>query len=153
MNSEAFVPRSESKTVFSLAMASYAWTLSAFINAIIRSFHPIVTAPNPYPSSLYWFTVIIDSLLLVGIIELFRRIHARPALQVIIAPLCLCASRFLAEPFWGFNVAPVFFISAFSYVRWRRVSWTSALGIVIFIQALYNVIPVIRTLFQSTRTA
>src|ERR1700726_1364301 len=147
----SFIPRTRSKAVFVLAMTCYGWTLSSLIGAWARAAH--IKSPPP---AFYWWTVgdptanvlslvvfapLIESLILIGALELIRLARAPQTVQVIVAAL------FIAElhswPWWphAVIVAPGFCIQAASYLYWRRSSWKVAYWVVVTIHALYNFIP------------
>jgi hypothetical protein len=153
MRLEAFTPRSESKFVFAAAMASYAWLLTGVVNAIIRTFHRAVRPVSLLPDSLYWFTILIDALLIAAIFEVLRRLRVGIVVQVVVASVLLSATRALSAPLWSFTVAPIYIICALSYVYWRQRSWWASFCVVLLTQAIYDIVPAIRALFPAVPNA
>jgi hypothetical protein len=153
MRLQAFVPRSESKFVFAAAMASYAWLLTAIVNAIIRTFHQAIKPVSLLPDSLYWFTILIDALLIAGIFETLRWLRTRAPIQVVAVSILLSATRAFSNPLWSLTVAPIYIICALSYVYWRQRSWWAAFFVVLLTQAFYDIVPAIRALFPAVPNA
>ena len=150
MNRFSFIPRSESPVIFGLAMASYAWALSSLINTLVRLFNHATRPVSLLPESLFWFTPFLDVALLVGVIELLRIFRSSDALQILFATLVLCASKSLSWSLWGIILLPVFVLTAFAYVYWRRTSWVKAFGVALLITLLQNVIPALRIIFGAS---
>jgi hypothetical protein len=157
----SFIPRTRSKAVFVIVMTCYGYTLASLIGAWARAAH--IKSPPP---AFYWFTQgdpaanllslvvfapIIESLILIGSIELIRLARAPETVQVIVGAL------FIAElhswPWWphAVIVAPGFCIQAASYLYWRRSSWKVAYWIVVTIHALNNFIPALSYIGYATR--
>jgi hypothetical protein len=110
---------------------------------------------NP-PPEFYWFThgnpaanllllvvfaPLIESLFLIGALELVRLARAPETIQVIAAGLFIAGQHYW--PWWphAVIVAPAFCIQAASYLYWRRSSWKEAYWVVVAIHALNNLIP------------
>ena len=90
----SFIPRSRSKVVFALVMACYSVTLGRFVSAWAYVAH-VRSLPRAFhlrggASDVVWllvFAPLIESLILVGVFELVRRVRAPAVVQVFIAAL------------------------------------------------------------------
>jgi hypothetical protein len=90
----SFIPRSRSKVVFALVMGCYCVTLGSFVSVWARVAH----VPNP-PRAFYLrgdaadiiallvVAPILESLVLVGVLELVRRVRAPAVAQVLVTAL------------------------------------------------------------------
>ena len=131
-------------------MAAYAWLLSSIINAIIRTFHEALNPESFLPNSLYWSSILIDTLLIAGIFELLRWLRASaPVAVVLISIVTISSTRAFSEPLWGVVVAPIYVICALSYVYWRQRSLWASFSVVLLTLAVYNIGPEIRALFLA----
>jgi hypothetical protein len=156
----SFIPRSRSTVVFVLAMSCYCVTLSYFVVAWARVAH-IQGPPRAWYLSGGTAEVIgllvvgpfIESLILVGVFELVRRVRAPETVQVLVAALFVSEAH--AWPWWphAIIVLPSFCIQAASYLYWRRESWKVAFWVVASIHALNNVIPAVSTIAYAMRHA
>jgi hypothetical protein len=157
----SFIPRTRSKAVFVIVMTCYGYTLASLIGAWARAAH----IKNP-PPAFYWFThgdpaanllslvvfaPIIESLILIGAIEVIRIARAPETVQVIVAALFIAELHYW--PWWphAVIVAPGFCIQAASYLYWRRSSWKVAYWVVVTIHALNNFIPALTYIGYATR--
>jgi hypothetical protein len=130
-------------------MACYAGMTTALIGAWALASH----LTNP-PATFYWatrgtpteivlrlliFAPIIESLLLIGILELLRLARAPTVIQVLVPALLISATHM--RPWWPriAVVGPAFCIEACSYLYCLRSSRKAAFGVVVFIHALNNV--------------
>ena len=164
MKWDSFVPGSESKLVFVAVMVCYTWTLTAFINSILRAFHfdltpaPFVASPQTQPflcaGEVLLLSPIIESLTLVGILEAIRYFRGPNWLQVLAGAIFFGFTHsFYVDHrdhqdsiHWnlrGFAIAPGFAIQGAAYLYWRGVSCGVAFGIVLSIHALHNLMPTI----------
>jgi hypothetical protein len=159
MKLDSFLPRTESKIVFVVVMVCYTWTLTAFLNSILRVFHfditapPFLAAPQTHPflcaAEVLVLAPLFESLQLIGIIELARFFRAPSWLQVLsvgviigfLHCLWLDDSNSFRWSVRGIAIAPGFAIQAIAYLYWRRVSWRLGFAIVLSIHALHNLIP------------
>jgi len=156
----SFIPRSRSKIVFVLAMSCYCVTLSYLVVAWARLAH-IQGPPRAWYLSggtadiiaLLVVGPIIETLILVGVFELVRRVHAPEIVQVLVAALFVSEAH--AWPWWphALIVLPSFCIQAASYLYWRRNSWKEAFWVVASIHALNNVNPALSTIAYAMRHA
>ena len=151
----SFLPRSRSKVVFALVMASYSWALSS----IIVYWRYIAGVENPGPTfygaaedaigeifvSLV-FAPILETLILVGVFELVRRAGANQFFQILLAAVVVSLTHL--APWWphAVIVLPHFCIDAGSYLYWRRTSRKTAYWVVVLIHALSNLIPAFGTI-------
>jgi len=87
-----------------------------------------------------------ESLILIGVIELLRRLKFNIAVQIIVSASLSCLLHSIQYPFWGVWVAPVFFIGAGAYIYWRRVSFWIGAEMTILLHFFSNAIPFIGTL-------
>jgi hypothetical protein len=149
----SFLPRSRSKVVFILVMACYSWTIASVIGSIVRACHvappPIGLfanaqgEPTAHVVDLLFLAPLIESLILLALIELFRGLHLPAWLQVLLPALLI---GILHSPRWwprGFIVAPSFAIDACAYLYWRSASRKTAYGVVAAIHALHNFVPAV----------
>ena len=148
---QSFLPRTRSKTVFVLVMAAYSTTLDYFLAACRRAAH--VPGPPPpfyasatqhplgYIADLLILAPVIESFILIAIVELVRRFHAPTIVQALTAALFV--SELHVFGWWphALIVLPGFCIDAASYLYWRRISWRVAFVVIASIHALSNVIP------------
>ena len=153
MRLKAFVPQSESMFVFAAVMACYAYFLSGIANAIIRTFHRAIRPVSLLPDSLYWFTIIIDAVLIAIIFEALRWLRASELIQIVVVSVILSATRAFSDPLWSFMVLPIYVICALSYAYWRdRGSWRSVC-VVLLVQAFFNMVPAFRAIFPAVPNA
>jgi hypothetical protein len=157
----SFIPRTRSKAVFVIVMTCYGYTLASLIGGWARAAH----IKNP-PPAFYWFThgdpaanllslvvfaPIIESLILIGAIELIRLARAPETVQVIVAALFIAELHYWPRWPHAVIVAPGFCIQAASYLYWRRSSWKVAYWVVVTIHALNNFIPALSYICYATR--
>lgn len=141
VNTQAFLPRSDSKLVLALVLGSYAFALDRLVYAIVRLFttdhqpRSTLAAYGPWGEAADYLVLvpIIATVVLVATLELLRLLRLPVILQVVLAAAGSCA---ISGIFWwplGLVVAPVFLLSAWAYLRWRPDSWLVALGYTILI--------------------
>jgi hypothetical protein len=149
----SFLPRSRSKVVFVLAMASYTLAAAALLRAIATA----CGAPRPplsvllkhgYPGldviALVLLAPVIESLVLIGLIEFLRWLRSPVWLQLTLAAsICVLAELPVSH---AFVIAPGWFIMAAAYLVWREVSWKVGFVIIASIHALLNLSPAILTI-------
>jgi hypothetical protein len=137
--------------VFVLVMSCYSIALGVFVNAIVHACHvkppPIGLfanaqgEPTAHVVDLLFLAPLIESFILLTLIELFRRLHFPAWLQVLLPAFLIGV---LHSPQWwpyGFIVAPGFAIDACAYLYWRSASRKTAYGVVAAIHALHNLAP------------
>ena len=156
----SFLPRSRSKIVFSLVMGSYciavgsfmaAWTWVARLPRPPKAFY--LRGDVPDVLGLLIFGPVIESLMLVGIFELVRRVRAPGWGQIVASALFISALHFW--PWWphAFIVLPSFLIQSASYLYWRRTSWKGAFWVLVCVHALNNLIPTLTAVGRAIRHA
>jgi hypothetical protein len=156
----SFLPRSRSKIVFVLVMGFYCiavgsfmstWTWVARLPRPPRAFY--LRGDVPDVLGLLIFGPLIESLMVVGVFELVRRVRAPDWVPM------LTSSLFISElhvwPWWphAFIVLPGFLIESASYLYWRRTSWKDAFWVIVCIHALNNVIPALSAIGRAMRHA
>ena len=157
---KSFLPRSRSKVVFALVMGCYciaagsfmvAWTWVAGLSRPPRAFY--LRGDVPDVVVLLVFGPLIESLMLVGVFELVRRVRAPDWIQVAAAALFISELHVL--PWWphAFIVLPSFLIQSASYLYWRRYSWKEAFWVLVCIHSINNVIPALSIVARAMRHA
>jgi hypothetical protein len=159
---EAFLPRSGSVFVFIPVVACYSFAITALFAVIVGVLH---FPPRP-PS--FWeahgdsaahviealaFAPLVESCLLVAVIELLHWLRTPTVIQVLVAAITVAAPHSYTwgwEPY-AFIVAPGFAIQAASYIYWRAISRTRGFAVVASIHALHNLIPTLATIAYATR--
>jgi len=99
--------------------------------------------PTAHVVDLLFLEPLIESLLLLLLIELFCKLRFPTWLQVVLPALMI---GILHAPQWwprGFIVAPGFAIDACAYLYWRPVSRKVGYGVVAAIPALHNFVPAV----------
>jgi hypothetical protein len=161
MNAAGFLPRSDSKLVFVVAVASYAFAAGSLIRAIATALGAErtsvgVLAEHGYPAiqvlSLLLLSPVIESLLLIGLIELLRWLRLPDWAQVACSAAIVAALHAVRSSSLAFVVAPGWAVMAASYLIWRHVSWKVAFGIVTAIHALLNLFPAIEIIGYALRS-
>ena len=140
-----------------LTMAAYstalthflvAWRAAAQVQAPSSGFYSLAEQqPFERILELLIFAPVIESLLLIAVLELARRARATPGLQIIAAAVAVSAIH--AWPWWphAVIVLPAFCVDGAAYLYWRqRDSWKVAFAVVASIHALSNSISAIYTL-------
>lgn len=156
----SFLPRSRSKAVFVLVMGCYcvvvgsfmsAWTWAAGLPRPPRAFYLRGDVPNVL--ALLVFGPLIESLMVVSVFELARRVRAPAWVQVVASALFI--SELHVWPWWphAFIVLPSFLIQCASYLYWRRASWREAFWVLVCIHAFNNVIPALSAVGRAIRHA
>jgi hypothetical protein len=96
---------------------------------------------------------VIESLIVVGTIELVRWLRAPVWLQVAAGALFIAALHSFPWRARGLLVAPAFAIEAASYLYWRSSSRRIGYAVIVGIHALSNLIPAIATVANATKHA
>lgn len=84
---------------------------------------------------------IVESLAIIGIIELARRLKLGVLAGIVVATLLFSALHSFTIPIWGLICIPGFFIQAVSYDHWRRISFWAGLQAIVLIHAFSNLAP------------
>jgi hypothetical protein len=155
----SFLPRTRSKIVFVLVMGCYSivfgsvmstWAWVAHLSRPPRSFYLRGDATDVF--ALLIFAPLVESLMLVGVFELIRRVHAPNLVQVITSALFISALH--VRPWWphAFIVLPSFLVQCASYLYWRhRGPWKDAYWVLVGIHALNNFIPALSMVGWASR--
>lgn len=147
---QSFLPRGHSALVFTVAMACYSRTAGSFVHSLVHLIDVRPPPENTWESpglillgavSATCVAPVVESLVLVGAIELLRWLRAPRALQVLLAAALLAAPHSLKWWPHALIVMPAFTLEAVSYLYWRPTSFKRAVAVVIGIHAMSNVIP------------
>jgi hypothetical protein len=145
--------------VFVVAMSCYAVAANNLLGTIFWAAGapqgPVGTfTERGYPAldivSALLLAPVIESLVLIGMIELMRRLRVSPSVQVVVSAVVFALLHSL-EGARGLAVAPGWAIMAIAYLAWRHVSWRVGFVVVASIHALLNLIPAISTLGYAAR--
>lgn len=162
MRLSQFVPKSDSKVVFIVAMVCYTWTLASLVGALVRAFHLTPPPPGLFAihgdslariCDLVLFAPLIETLILVSTIELARWLRSPVWLQVAAGAAVIAILHCFPWRARGLIVAPAFAIDAAAYLYWRSASKKIAFTIVACIHALHNAILAISIAAYATRHA
>jgi hypothetical protein len=161
VNRHAFLPRSDSKIVLALVLASYAFALDRLVLSIVRVFTPIHQPRSSFAAYGPWaeaadylvLTSIVAAIVLVATIELLRLMRLPVVLQIVLAAAASCAINAVFWRPFGLVVAPLFLLSAYAYLRWRSDSWWIALGYTILIFVFEALGSTISVFAHTTRNA
>ena len=153
---EWFLPKSRSKAIFIFAASCYTFTITTLEIRLIKIFGLWPKMVDPVRHVLrdvrlgeghnQWYTVwtalllapVLESLLVVGFIELLRRTKFSIAAQIVGPTLLICGLHSAIHTVWGFVVAPLFFIGAASYVYWRPVSFWVGMQMIVLVHFFWN---------------
>ncbi len=158
------LPRGRSKTAFLLVMTCYEIAINSVAEHLTALFYywPVAARflrgglpPMPNHSPVYvigslLIAPLIESSIMIAMIEALRRMHFNLAIQIIASVSLICAMHSMSYSLWGFFVAPQFAIEVGTYLYWRRSSvWTGA-QMMIALHFFYNVYA---TLYVISRSA
>ena len=161
---DVFLPRSASAFVFILVVTCYDWAITSLCGVIVYIFHFPPRPPSFWEShgdpaahliEALWFAPVLESCILVSLVELLRLMKAPAVVQVFLSAVILAGPHSYTwgwEPY-AFIVAPSFAIQAASYIYWRAVSRTRGFIVVVSIHALHNLIPAMLIIEHATRKA
>jgi len=164
---ESFLPRSRSKVIFLFVTYCYALTLIGVTAQLMRLaglWQVRVDSSNNVPryvrpgiddttlSDLLVVSPIVESLIMIGIIELLRRCRFRVAVQVVASVSVICLVHGFEYTFAAFSIAPGIFILAGSYIYWRRVSFWVGMRMIIALHFLLNGLPAITVIVERLRS-
>jgi|GEM_PF-5439732 len=115
----------------------------------VRSSHSAVENARHMVAQPLWEQALMDllispiaeSLVIIAIIELMRRLKFNSVTGITLATLLFSALHSLTIPIWGLIVFPAFFIEGVSYNYWRRVSFWMGLQTIVLIHAFSNLPP------------
>jgi hypothetical protein len=144
-------------------MACYTWMLHSLLQTAWSITHILPPPPalfslhdkptGSYVSGVILFGPLLESLILVGVIELLRWVRSPVWSQIVAAALVLGFLHSTAWRAWGFIVAADFGIQAFSYLYWRAAGFRTAFTVVFSIHALHNLVPALSAIAYATRPA
>src|SRR5579884_632330 len=141
---ERFLPRSSSNAVFIFTMTCYTFTIEYLNGRLSRLFGFWRTSHVKHLSSTpmvpLLISPVVDSLVVIGLIELARRLKFNIAIQIAVAVLVSCFLESPRQPLLGLLVAPVFLIGAGAYIYWRPAGLCIAAGTIILLHFLYNAV-------------
>jgi hypothetical protein len=122
------------------------WKVSSFPGALANA-HQMVLKPL-WDQAVMGFLIapVVESLVIIAIIELLRRLKSSPSTGIAVATLLFSALHSVTIPIWGVICIPGFFIQSVSYVYWRRISFWAGLQTIVIIHALTNLAPFLYTL-------
>jgi hypothetical protein len=141
----SFLPRSRSKVVFVLVMVSYTLSAATLLRAIATACGaeraPLsALLKRGYPGleviTLVLLAPVIESLILIGMIELLRWLRSPVWLQLTLAASISAIAELPISK--AVVIAPGWFIMAAAYLMWRRVSWKVGFAMIASIHALLN---------------
>ncbi len=160
MKCYSFFPRSDSRIVFILASVCLIWTVTSFLRTLVEALQ-YVPPPGFFLGrpgeralrigDLLLFSPIVESAVLVAVIELLRWFRSPSWLQVFGSALVLAFLHSVGWTPWGFIVAPSFAIMACAYLFWRPSSRRAAFVIVVCTHALHNLMPAISNMAYAIR--
>jgi hypothetical protein len=141
---ERFLPRSSSNAVFIFTMTCYTFTLEYLGARLIRLF----VLPPTYrvdhltstPLVPLLISPVFDSFIVIGLIELVRRLRFNVVIQIAVAVSISCFLESPRPSFWGLLKAPVFLFGAGAYIYWRPVAFWIAARTIILLHFFYNAI-------------
>lgn len=159
---DAFLPRSASPLVFVLVFTCYDWALESLFGAIVWLFHfprrPLSFweshgDPTAHIIEGLLFGPLIESCILVGIIELLRWLRVPYVLQLFLAGGLMAGPHSYVWHWapYAFVVLPSFVIQSAAYLYWRQISWKVGFAVVASIHALANLLPALYTIADATR--
>ena len=145
MNFSSFLPRTRSKIVFVIVMASYSLFAAGLLGAVANALgaqrpQPSILLQRGYPAleavSVLVLAPLIESLILIAMIELLRWLRSPVWLQIGLPALISAAQHVPVS--YAVVVTPSWFIMAAAYVMWRRVSRKVGFVVIASIHALFN---------------
>ena len=159
MDAKGFLPRSESKVVLSFTLACYAFTLGRLILSLANIFTPFHQPRGVFAGSgllaetaeALILTPVVATAVLVAILEVLRLVRVPTVASIIVAAVASCAINAIVWKPWGLVVAPLFLLSGYGYLRWRRESWFVAFTFTVLIHVFTQLPPSIYSLASSAR--
>jgi len=152
-----FVPRSESRGTYVFTVTCYVIAIELLGGRIAAALGlwRVRSAPAAVENARHMVAVplwrqavmdllispIIESLVIIAIIEIARRLKVGALTGIVAATLLFGALHCATIPIWGLIVVPAFFIEAVSYNYWRRVSFWAGLQTIVLIHAFSNLAP------------
>ena len=158
---DTFLPRSDSPFVFVLVVTCYDYALTSLFSAIVRLVHFPPYRPSFWEShgdpaahviEDLLFAPLIETCILVAVIEFLRWVRVPPVFQIFLAGSLLAWPHSFARDWgpYGFVVTPSFLIQAASYLYWKKVSRKRGFAVVASIHALSNLLPALYAIAHTT---
>jgi hypothetical protein len=122
------------------------WKVSSFPGALANARQMVLKPLLDQAAMDFLISPVLESLVIIAIIELLRRLKVSPSTGIFIATLLFSALHSVTIPIWGVICIPSFFIQSASYVHWRRISFWAGLQTIVLIHALSNLAPFLYTL-------
>lgn len=142
-------------------MACYSWMAASFITSIVHLLHFGTRPSGAWESdvppvvgviSAVLLEPLLESCVLIGAIELLRRLKLSGWLQIFLAAVILAGPHSLGWAPYAFIAMPGFTIQAAAYLYWRSTSRKRAFAVVVGIHALHNLTPTIFDISATGRT-
>jgi hypothetical protein len=143
-------------------MACYDWAITSLLGATVYVLHFPPRPPSFWEShgdtvahviEPLLFAPLLESCILIGVVELLRWLRSPGWLQVLFAAAVVAAPHSFQYAPYAFVVAPSFAIQAASYLYWRATSRTVGFAVAACIHALHNLIPTMSIVAYATRPA
>lgn len=160
-----FIPRSDSRSVYIFAMVCYSiaidvtagrvaevlglWTARSTPQALSNARHMVAGPWWKHAVMDLLLSPIVESLMIVAIIELLRRLKFSVTTGIVVATLIFSALHSITIPIWGLICVAGFFIQSASYVYWRGTSFWAGLQAIVLIHAFSNLPPLLYMLGRS----
>ena len=152
---KGFIPRSDSRLVFLAAMLCYQTLIAEVMSDVVSGLHlwptvvdPVTHVTRPARPGIdeagiwaFFLVPVVETLMLVGIIQLLRYFKLDAAFQVIGSALVFSLLHSLEIPIWGLLVFPFFALDAVTFVYWRSSSVSMATLMAFALHLLSNAIP------------
>ena len=142
--------------MFVFVTTCYAYTLQSIISRVLgllgvwpRVIDPVRHVLRPIrpafdagasATNLLLIAPIVESLVVIAIVELLRRLGFRASVQITVSVFVSCLLHSIQHLFWGFVVIPTFLLGVIGYIYWRRISFWSGLQVIIALHFCINAI-------------
>lgn len=161
---KGFLPRSESRAIYIFTMACYDIAISLLGGRLATSLGLWVPVSSGALSNAqritalpWWHHAVVDllispvieSLVLIGIIELIRHLNFSVTSGIVVSTLFFSLLHSATIPVWGIICIPAFFIESASYVYWRRISLWAGFQTVVLLHFCSNVAPFLYSLGRT----
>jgi len=154
MKFDLFVPRSNSKIVFATVITCYTWTMTSLMRLVVYLF----TKPEPNGDGRATHTAaqwamhfseglvlapVLESLILIGMIELLRALKSSRSAQIFLSALAMGLLHSFSWHPRGLIIAPAFGIWAAAYLFIKDSSFRvmPAYGIIVLAHFLHSLMP------------
>lgn len=157
---KAFIPRADSRWVFVVTMLCYEMFIARVSSELVRILglwptvadkvtqtnRPARPGIEDIGAFAFFVAPLVESLLLVGVIELLSYFKLHTHSQVIGAAILMSLLHAIEFPIWGLLVLPLFVIDASTFVFWRNRSVWRALLMVFALHLLSNAVSTLHIL-------